>query len=541
MVVSGSSCPVRRPRVFLFPAIGAMVVLAWLNRFIQDDAFISFRYARNLARGLGLVWNPGERVEGYTNFLWTVLMAIPHRIGISPVGFSFGLGLVLFGLSLYLTYRVAKLVLNSEGPALLAVVLLGTNYTFSAFATSGMETQLQAFLFVLAVLLFLRLGREGSCISGAVFLSVVLGLAVLTRPDSGLLVVVLLPLAFRRLWQKRDGCVFGLLALVLPFIALVGPWLIWKLTFYGRLLPNTFYAKSPDLISLLRGVYYLAAFVGAYLLFLLFPWAMQAGRRLLRLQEPKLLVLSAMTALWFAYVLVFGGDFMQFRMLVPVMPFLFILIAWVLCSVVRSRGLRAGLVGAILVGSALCGLVHGRGVFNRGTESVRRLAEHVTQAPENWAGIGSVLGRAFGRDSSVLIAATTAGAIPYYSGLRTIDMLGLNDPWVARHGRRFTSHAGHRRIATLNYLVSKGVNLVIGHPVMVNSDSEAGAVQLKWLIQRLEPGDQVPGSARLVEIPIDRGYRLVALYLVKSERVDSVIARQGWRVWPVPPSGSGVH
>jgi len=536
-VDSGRSCPIPQPGRLLFPAIAVLAVLAWLNRFIQDDAFISFRYARNLARGLGLVWNPGERVEGYTNFLWTVLMAIPHKLGVSPVGFSFGLGLVLFGFSLYLTYRVAKVVLGSDGPALLAVVLLGTNYTFSAFATSGMETQLQAFLFVLAVLLFLRLGGQGSTITGAAFLSLVLGLAVLTRPDSGLLVVILLPLALRRLWLRRDKRIRGLLALCLPFTAVVGPWLVWKLAFYGRLFPNTFYAKSPDPVSLLRGVFYFAVFAVMYLLFLLLPWAVQAGRRLLRLRESNLLVLSAATGLWFAYVLVFGGDFMQFRMLVSVMPFLFILISWTLCSVVRSRGLRAGLLVVILVGSVFCGMFQGRWRFGRWPESVRRLAEHLMLDSENWAGIGSVLGRAFGGDSSVLIATTAAGAIPYYSDLRTLDMLGLNDLWVARHGRHLTSHAGHRRIATLDYLESKGVNLVIGHPVMVSSDSEAAAVRLKWLVQGLEPSDRVPESARLVEIPIDRGYRLIALYLVKSERVDSVIARQGWRVWPVPSYG----
>jgi hypothetical protein len=148
-----------------------------------------------------------------------------------------------------------------------------------------------------------------------------------------------------------------------------------------------------------------------------------------------------------------------------------------------------------------------------------------------------VLGRAFGGDSSVLIATTAAGAIPYYSNLKTLDMLGLNDPLAAKHSRHLTSHAGHRRIATLDYLESKGVSLVVGHPVMVSSDSEAGAVRLNWLVQGLEPSDRIPESARLIEIPIDRGYRLIVLYLVKSERVDSVIARQGWRVWPVPPYG----
>jgi hypothetical protein len=378
-------------------------------------------------------------------------------------------------------------------------------------------------------------------VSSAVFFSVALGLAVLTRPDSGLLVVILLPLALRRLWQRRDGRVRGLLSLTLPFVAVVGPWLAWKLSFYGKLLPNTFYAKSPDPVSLLRGLYYFAVFAVIYLLFPLLPWAVQAGRRLLRLREPTLLVLSTLTGLWFVYVLVFGGDFMQFRMLAPVMPFLFILVAWTLCSVVRSRGLRAGLVVVITAGSVFCGVFHGRGMFNRGPESVRRLAEHLTLASENWSGIGSVLGRAFGGDSSVLIATTAAGAIPYYSGLRTIDMLGLNDPWVAKHGRYLGTHAGHRRGATLDYLVSKGVNLVIGHPAMVSSESLAGTVVLDRFIRGFEPGDKVPESSRLVEIPIDRGYRLVALYLVRSERVDSVITSQGWRVWPVPPYDGGPH
>ena len=534
-MVSGDTCPVRRPRAFLFPVIGALVVLAWLNRFIQDDAFISFRYARNFANGLGLVWNPGERVEGYTNFLWTVLMAIPHKLGLSPIAFCYGFGLVLFAFTLYLTYLAARSVLGLERPALIAVVLLGTNYTFSAFATSGMETQLQACLFVLAVLLFLRLGKEGSAVSGAAFLSAVLGLALLTRPDSVLLVVVLLPMALRVLWQKQGRRIGGLLALTLPLVAVVGPWLVWKLAFYGNLLPSTFYAKSPTSVSLFRGLFYLAAFVGIYFLFLLLPWAVKAGRRLLRSREPKLLMLSVIVGLWFAYVAVFGGDFMQFRMLVPVMPFLFILITWVLCAVVQTRPLRAGLVAVILAGSIFCGVFHGRGILRHGLESIHRLAEHLTSASENWAGIGSVLGQSFGSDRNVVIATTAAGAIPYYSNLRTVDMLGLDDPWIARHGRYLSSRPGHHRVATLGYLVGRGVNLVIGPPAMVNSDSLARTIELERFIWGFGRQDTVPEDARMVEIPIDHGYSLVALYLVRSEHVDSVIARRGWQTWPVPP------
>jgi arabinofuranosyltransferase len=56
-----------------------------VHGFTVDDSYISFRYARNLARGLGLVYNAGEHIEGYTNFFWTVLLAGGIRIGLDPV------------------------------------------------------------------------------------------------------------------------------------------------------------------------------------------------------------------------------------------------------------------------------------------------------------------------------------------------------------------------------------------------------------------------------------------------------------------------
>ena len=62
------------------------------NYFLGDDCFISFRYARHLVAGEGLVWNPGERVEGYTNFLWVLLMAGSLLAGIPPETSSVAIG-----------------------------------------------------------------------------------------------------------------------------------------------------------------------------------------------------------------------------------------------------------------------------------------------------------------------------------------------------------------------------------------------------------------------------------------------------------------
>jgi arabinofuranosyltransferase len=61
------------PRVLIGCSLTVAEERYW---YLGDDAMISMRYAHNLADGIGLVWNPGERVEGYTNFLWTMYMAV---------------------------------------------------------------------------------------------------------------------------------------------------------------------------------------------------------------------------------------------------------------------------------------------------------------------------------------------------------------------------------------------------------------------------------------------------------------------------------
>ena len=86
----------RRLYITLFFVMALTLLLAIHNRFIQDDAFISFRYAQNLAEGKGLVFNIGERVEGYTNFLWTCLLSLSFLVKIDPVYFSWMMGLLLF-------------------------------------------------------------------------------------------------------------------------------------------------------------------------------------------------------------------------------------------------------------------------------------------------------------------------------------------------------------------------------------------------------------------------------------------------------------
>lgn len=141
--------------IILCITISGLTCLAWHHRFIQDDAFISFRYAYNLVQGKGLLYNEGEKVEGYTNFLWTLAMSIPLYLGYEPISFSFVLGIFFFILSLIFTFKLSSLIFSSRDIGLLTIILLGTNYTFSSYATSGLETQMQACIFVITIFILI--------------------------------------------------------------------------------------------------------------------------------------------------------------------------------------------------------------------------------------------------------------------------------------------------------------------------------------------------------------------------------------------------
>src|ERR1044071_6514269 len=120
----------------------AAVAWAWHLRWISDDAFISFRYSRNWARGDGLVFNLGERVEGYTNFGWTALLALPAVVGLDVPATALALDLAAFVGTVWLVQRLAARLAPGGAPVRVsfAAIALACSYTFASFATSGLET-----------------------------------------------------------------------------------------------------------------------------------------------------------------------------------------------------------------------------------------------------------------------------------------------------------------------------------------------------------------------------------------------------------------
>lgn len=553
----------RHERTVFLAVLGVGLVLAWFGRFVQDDAFISFTYARNLARGDGLTWF-GTRVEGYTNPLWVLWLATGLRLGAEPVAWAWLGSLVSFAATLAATRRLARGLFDRALPGLLPVLFLVANYTFLAYGTGGLETMTQTALLAWAAVGSARLAGPGGTGAGAgrevpvaAASGLLLALAVLCRPDSALPGAILLAPAVAGLVRRRARPAVWA-ALLLPAGLLLGGWLAWKAAYYGSLLPNTFRAKTgvtPALAA--NGARYVLRFLHAYLLwpFLAVGLAAVLWRR--RARRRGLGPALAIVVSWCVYLVLVGGDFMEFRLLVPVLPFLALLLAHLVAD-----GLAA-LPGArrepvVLLTVAVLGAASVRHALTFRTQTpdhtldaVPWLADFYDVYPgRDWRTVGQNLGERLAGTEAVL-ALDAVGAIPYYSGLRTVDQLGLTDAWVAGHGLRSDAaypRPGHQRHAPLSYLRERGVNFVIGHPTVVPLDLFASVgndprwydLACDW-VRRTLPLDPAPvGEVILVLVPVRPGEGLVTWYLMRTARLDATIAAGGWPVWSFTPPPAAV-
>src|SRR5690606_12048881 len=142
--------------VVLSVGLGLGLAFAWRILWIADDAFISFRYARNFARGLGLVYNEGEWVEGYTNFLWTLLLGLASKLGLDiPLTALFG-NLAAFAATVLLAALLPARLAPKHAVVPFAAIALALAKPFYTFAGSGLETMPIALLGLSAMALSLR-------------------------------------------------------------------------------------------------------------------------------------------------------------------------------------------------------------------------------------------------------------------------------------------------------------------------------------------------------------------------------------------------
>ncbi len=273
---------------------------AWTLRWLCDDSFFSFIYARNLAEGNGFVFNVGERVEAITNPLWTLLLFVT-KICVPSLNLgeaSIFLGLVFFAILLTSILLIERNIFpNSSLP--IFTLSISSFYHLSVFATSGLET--------IAFSTFLFLGVVASSFPGkrSIFISlVILSLSGFLRPE-GFLFYFLSFIANR----KR----LSYTSVLVPFLIL-GLGFGLRFYYFGSLLPNTFYAKSGIFPS--EGLLYFLQLFRNYPL-LIFPFSLAIVS--FKKQEWQTWAIL----IFIAYVVLIGGDFMIQRFWIPILPILF--------------------------------------------------------------------------------------------------------------------------------------------------------------------------------------------------------------------------
>jgi hypothetical protein len=436
------------------------LALAW----VCDDGFVSLRYAQNLLAGHGLVYNAGERVEGYTNLLWTLLLAGLMRAGLDPLRAA-----ELPGVAAYLwlalalahwSFRQARDAGRPFLPLAAGFVLLSPD--FQVWATGGLETSLFSALAAQALVLTRLPGAPGRRPLAAGGL---LALLALTRPDGLLFAAVgvaswwLPPARFARADRLRHAT-----ATLAPVLLVLALWVPWKLAYYGELLPTAFHSKSAARPWLSQGLAYLGLYLAQNWVLAAalcaWPWLARATRgrapAQARWDERCFLGGALLFAAWVVWV---GGDFMFARRLLPAVPLALLALEGRLAQLPRPRA-RAALAAALLAGAALP-----LPLLARAGRIANVADERLFYPPETLAAR-----RAQGRAVGAALAGTPARVafeggmcmFGFYSGLPYLaEITGLTQYSLAKRPLAERGAVGHEKVADAEWLTQNGIHFVV--------------------------------------------------------------------------------
>ena len=419
---------------------------------LMDDAMISMRYAWNLSHGSGLVWNPGEYVEGYTNLLMTLLMSLP-TLAFDKVAAVLAVqifGIVFMLVNAYLVMSIAEHLASGQERyyrLFLVLAFLGTlsYYPLVHWSLLGMETGLLAVLLSLSVLSTLRYAKDQRPAQG-MLLSVSLGLAFLTRPDALIFAIpifVYLFYAVRKSERRPKNLGFLLVIVTLYVLFIVGQEL-FRWAYYGEWLPNTYIIKVggiPLLTRIENGIAFTAPFLNEVFVLLI---VVGAGI-VLAFQRNKLFLVSFLLVAGCYQVWVGGDTFTHWRFLAPVLPIMLMLGVYEILmtlqylsdrEVLRRHLLRNPILRQYVPGFLACLLTLGvlwSLNWPYWTDIVMitpRADRGYNQWVEQHVNHALVVDRFTTPEATVGVAG--AGIVPYYSGRTGIDFLGKMDPRIAR-------------------------------------------------------------------------------------------------------------
>jgi len=526
-------------------ALGAAIVAVFLLHAgylagVAEDAFITFRFARNWVDGFGIVWNPGEApVEGYTNFLWLVLSAGFQSLGIDPLRGAQLAGVAASLATLVTTWRFGVVLLGwSPVGALLPCAFLAVSGPFAAWAGAGLETNAFGALLVVGlfhVLLGFREQRQRDLTLGFGALL----LAMLTRPEGllvyGLVVFVLL-LASAGAGRSPAATLRLLAPAVMATLSLFAVYFAWRWSYFGYPLPNTFYAKTGGgteqyqrgaSYALQFGLHYIVPWLPALLLLRFWQRGVGARRaevsgraRQAEVSGHAQLPIVAAGAVFMAYglaILWLGGDYMaMYRFFVPVLPFLYLSLAR---PFVAQLSIDSA-TGAVSHRAALAAVL-GIALLGTGLHSTPLEAEWLPSPSRmhgNWRGVQterwhvarlSLIGDFFARRETPnppSLATDAIGAIGWKSGITVYGVHGIVDPEIAHAGpggRPLGSGwAGHDKKDWARLFARKPTWIMLSRALTASSDARLGfspeveaAILKQYELEAVWQEDVVNGEA----------------------------------------------
>jgi len=432
---------------FLLPVVIFLLMVTYVFPFAIDDAYISLRYAENWANGYGPVFNPGERVEGYTNFLLVAIEMLLFKLGLEgllPVKiFSILCGIALLGIVEHFTWKRHRSIFL----ATCAGLLVGTSSPLAFWAVGGLETTLFTLLVTSGILLEVRWLQGSLPDSAGAAKGLILFMAVLARPDAAIFVAVVVVYDFVYSWGRKSWS--GFIVFLASFSCPAFIYLAWKFHFYGQIIPLPVYTKIPShnlLYTFATGVAKFLSFLAIdlntiFVLVILYAIFVGLSKGLIRLRITNLpfFFIATATCTYALYLMSLGfavASDEAYRYYVPLVPLMTValVLIWPEGGFFQHR--RTVFIGIALV----CAMV-GIRVFDlwwlwnkdwnfglaswcfSGKEQVDILT-HANIAAGTW-----LRANAKPDDTIVLV---DAGATPYFSKLRTIDVWSLTDLELAR-------------------------------------------------------------------------------------------------------------
>ncbi|MFT3924635.1 MAG: hypothetical protein QM778_18995 [Myxococcales bacterium] len=430
--------------------------------YFADDSFISMRYAERLADGLGLTWSSGDRVEGYSNFLWVLLLSLGKTLGFEMLGWARALGVACTAAAMAaILYAHRPSRVQELGPSLFGMLLVAGCGPVACWSIAGLEHPLLIGLLSWALVLSVPFTEADISQQGLrpLYVGCLFALLVWARADAALFLGcagLVLALCAR----PSIARVKMLALLAAPAVLALGAQFLFRRLYHDDWLPNTYYAKVAYTVERFsQGYRYVsdsdwlerAPFIVFALGLVAIPFARGARARLLLYWLP--------CCTWFLYVIAIGGDNMpQRRHLVPFIALSGLIGAELFAWFQRGKRWRGALATLLALGL----------LWHMASKEEDNPSKRARGRNWVWDGkaIGELLYEGFGADRPVqaqpLLAVDAAGALPYYAKIPALDMLGLNDRFLAHHPPPTfgTGWVGHE-LGNGDYVMSRLPDLIV--------------------------------------------------------------------------------